>query len=67
MISQDFTNIKFSQPHLHINHPTKRLQNDLICLFLTFFPFCEVVNVEVGGNFIFTKYLLFPQKKGLYH
>ena len=50
-------NVNFFTQHLHINHPIKRLQNYLICLI---FPFCGVVNVEVGegGNFIFTKYIL---------
>ena len=43
-----FLNIKFSPYRLHINLPTKRLQNDLICVFFPFLTFCGVVNVEVG-------------------
>ena len=62
-----FVNIKFLSPHLHINHPTKRLQNYLICLFLPFLPFCGVVNVEVGeGEILYLQniyYHEFQRKK----
>ena len=40
-----FVIIKSPPPHLHINQPTKKLQNYMICLF---FPFCWVVVGEVG-------------------
>ena len=42
-----------------IRSTQKSLLTPHFCLFFLFFPFCGVVNVEVGEkNFIFTKYIL---------